>query len=134
MNSRQTVVEHEPNAFPLQPRGAVEQSRPESRVAQYEGTASGPTKLPQSQIANKKFVFSGILRHITRPKAELIVRENGGDVLKSVTSNTDFLVIGPHLKNGKPITMGNEYQKAASSSRRTVILTEEEFLKMIVPF
>ena len=89
---------------------------------------------PQSQLANKNFVFSGILQLISRPQAELIIRENGGNVLKTVTGNTDFLVIGSQLQNGKPVTMGSAYKKAASLSRSPIIVTEEEFLKMIVPF
>lgn len=89
---------------------------------------------PQVRIAKRSFVFTGILERITRPKAERIVLENGGIVRKAVTSNTDYLVVGSRMKNGKPVTEGSEYKKARSSSRQTVIVTENEFLKMIVPF
>jgi ATP-dependent DNA helicase PIF1 len=113
----------------------VEQVRPPPRVALNEGVATGPTtKSPQSRIANKNFVFSGMLQLINRPQAEVVVRENGGNVLKTVTSNTDFLVIGHQLQNGKPVAMGSAYKKATTLARRIQIITEDEFLKMIVPF
>jgi ATP-dependent DNA helicase PIF1 len=82
---------------------------------------------------NQTFVFAGILKLLKRPEAEQIVVDNGGKVRKTVTSATDFLVVGSHLKNGNPITTGSEYKKAASSSSIR-ILTEVEFLKLVVPF
>jgi NAD-dependent DNA ligase len=84
-------------------------------------------------LNNRTFFFSVILQLKTRPQAEKMVIDNGGQVRKSVSSTTDFLLVGPHLKNGKPSSMGSEYKKAESSSR-TQILSEDEFLKLIVPF
>ena len=62
-----------------------------------------------------------------------MVVENGGLVRKTVSATTDYLIVGHHLKNGKPVTTGQEYIKAASSAR-TQIVTEDDFLKLIVPF
>ena len=147
---RQSPIIHDEGVVPLKPKtntqqkatssmpkaqAPAEQARPPPRVSQDKAVANaGPTMSPQSQLANKNFVFSGILQLISRPQAELIIRENGGNVLKTVTGNTDFLVIGSQLQNGKPVTMGSAYKKAASLSRSPIIVTEEEFLKMIVPF
>jgi len=134
--SRVQIVE--PKQPPIRQQGPVISSK---RIQSEAGMPIGeidtrrPTGIsPQSRICDKTFVFSGILSLITRPKAEIIVKENGGLVSKTVTRNTDFLVVGPRLKNGEPSTKGKEYEKAANSNQRTTILTEEEFLKMIVPF
>ena len=86
-----------------------------------------------TKFQNRTFVFSGILQHLTRLEAENMVVENGGQVRKTVSGTTDYLVIGHHLKNGKPVTTGQQYIKADNSAR-TQIVTEEDFLKLILPF
>jgi ATP-dependent DNA helicase PIF1 len=95
---------------------------------------SAPVRAPSSAAAaqGRTFVFSGVLRFLNREKAETLVRKHGGLVRKSVSGNTDILVLGRTLKNGKSVTEGAEYKKAASlTTERIRMITEEDFLEMI---
>jgi len=55
-------------------------------------TEEGP-KGPQP-LANTTFVFTGGLSHMTRPQAEALVRQLGGQASSSVSRQTDYVVVG----------------------------------------
>ncbi|MBQ9434121.1 MAG: NAD-dependent DNA ligase LigA [Synergistaceae bacterium] len=71
----------------------------------------------------KSFVFTGGLASMTRTEAGKRVKALGGRVMTSVSSKTDYVVLG-----GKP---GAKLKKAEELGIK--ILTEEEFLSMINP-
>lgn len=73
------------------------------------------------KLEGKKFVFTGELKLITRSQAGAGVKKMGGDVVLSVSKNTDFVVVG-----GSP---GSKYTKALSLGIK--ILTEEQFSSLI---
>ncbi|MCF8079876.1 MAG: NAD-dependent DNA ligase LigA [Desulfobacterales bacterium] len=79
---------------------------------------SGPKKQP---LSGKTFVFTGSLSDYTRSEAESLVEELGGRATSSVSSQTDYLVVGenPGSKLGDAEEEGVE------------ILDEGEFKKMI---
>jgi ATP-dependent DNA helicase PIF1 len=134
MDSQRPTVDKERYPRTRQSQMSVKQGQPETRLTQGENVAAGYTMSPQFRFLNQNVAFLGTLQHITRLEAEKLVRDNGGNVLQTVTSSTDFLVLGSVLENGKPNTMENDDQKLVSSGRPTSVLTEEEFLKVIVPF
>ena len=78
--------------------------------------AGGRTQI----LAGKKFVFTGELTELTRNQAAAIVKRLGGDVVGSVSANTDFVVAGENP--------GSKYDKAAALGVK--ILTGKEFQEM----
>lgn len=58
------------------------------------------------KFGGKKFVFTGELPGLSRVDAQAMVKKQGGQVVESVSTKTDFVVVGD-----KP---GSKYQKAVS--------------------
>ncbi len=73
-----------------------------------------------SKLSQKKFVFTGELESLTRSKAGEIVKKLGGDVVSSVSKNTDYVVIGA--------SPGSKYQKAKELG--VTILNEKQFQEL----
>ena len=69
----------------------------------------------------EKFVFTGALDNYTRSEASSLVREAGGRVTSSVSSKTDYLVIGSNP--------GSKYDKAQDLG--VTILDEGEFEELL---
>jgi len=67
------------------------------------------------------FVFTGGLGTLTRDAAKEKIRELGGEVSESVSSKTDFVVVGKDL--------GSKFKKAEKLGIKT--LREKEFLKVL---
>jgi DNA ligase (NAD+) len=73
------------------------------------------------QLAGKKFVVTGTLEGLSRDEAHARIREGGGEVVSSVSSATDFVVVGENP--------GSKADKAVALGVRT--LTEAEFMAML---
>lgn len=84
-------------------------------------TSSGSRSSGSSEVAGKKFVLTGSLESMSRDDASARIRAAGGDVVASVSRNTDYVVVGENP--------GSKYDKA--QKLKIAILTEEEFLKLI---
>lgn len=79
-------------------------------------------KSPQSdKLAGKKFVFTGELESMSRDEAGEMVKDQGGQVVSSVSSATDYVVVGDNP--------GSKYNKAIQLN--VTILNEGEFKKLI---
>ena len=72
-------------------------------------------------LAGKTFVLTGTLNSITRLDAKGRIRELGGDISESVSSKTDYVVVG-----SEP---GSKAEKAKKLGVK--ILNEAEFLKLV---
>lgn len=72
-------------------------------------------------VTNRSFVFTGALDRMTRDEAAALVRSLGGKTTSSVSSNTDYVVVG-----SEP---GSKYQKAVRLGVR--VLNEKEFLDLV---
>lgn len=72
-------------------------------------------------VKDKIFVFTGGLTGLSRDEAADLVRQKGGKVASSVSTNTDFVVVGDEP--------GSKYQKALQLGIK--ILNEQEFLELI---
>ncbi|MEA3490061.1 MAG: NAD-dependent DNA ligase LigA [Candidatus Omnitrophota bacterium] len=78
------------------------------------GTAKDGAK---EKFAGMKIIFTGMLQSMTRSEAGKRVESEGGEVVSSVSSNTDLVVVGE-----KP---GSKLEKARKKGIK--IITEEEF-------
>ncbi len=72
-------------------------------------------------LDGKKFVFTGALNKYTRDQASEYVRMFGGRITSSISSVTDFLVVGENP--------GSKLENAKQEN--TTIINESEFLKML---
>lgn len=73
------------------------------------------------KLESKKFVLTGTLSSMSREKAKEKIRMLGGDVIETVSKNTDFVVTGDDP--------GSKYEKAKKIGIK--IINEQEFLKML---
>jgi DNA ligase (NAD+) len=73
------------------------------------------------RLAGKKFVFTGEMETFSRDEAGQKVKALGAEVISSVSSSTDYVVVGD-----KP---GSKYAKALQL--KVTILNEEDFKKLI---
>ena len=71
------------------------------------------------------FVFSGILDDMNREESIDYVKILGGRVTTSVSSKTDYLVVGERLENDKHYTEGSKY-RAATEKGVAVVKGEQE--------
>ncbi len=69
----------------------------------------------------KTIVFTGEMEKLSRPEAERMVREFGGNATGSVSAKTDFVVAGKEP--------GSKFDKAQKLGVK--ILTEKQFLKLL---
>lgn len=74
-----------------------------------------------AKLKGKTFVFTGSLKTITRDEAKKKIRFLGGDISDSVSSKTDYLVLGENP--------GSKMEKARKFNVKTV--EEQEFLEII---
>ncbi len=72
-------------------------------------------------LKGKKFVFTGSLQKITRPKASDLIKEKGGIVATTVTKDTNYVVVGENP--------GSKFEKAKKLG--TNIINEEDFKKLL---
>jgi len=80
-----------------------------------------PPQKTGKKLKGKIFVFTGTLSAMSRPQAEQIIRELGGDPAGSVSKNASYVVAGD-----------NPGSKLADAQKLGVkILNEQEFLKLI---
>jgi DNA ligase (NAD+) len=80
-----------------------------------EVVADGP-------LTGKTFVFTGTLETMSRPDAEALVRKLGGKAAGSVSSKTDYVVVGPGA--------GSKLEKA---QKLKLNIVDEEQFKALLP-
>ena len=78
-------------------------------------------KAASGKLSGKTFVLTGTLQTMTRDEAKQKVRELSGDISESVSSKTDYVVVG--------LEPGSKYETAKKLGVKTI--SEKEFLKLI---
>lgn len=73
------------------------------------------------RLAGKKFVFTGELEKMSRDEAGELVKKLGGEIVSSVSKNTDYVVAGANP--------GSKYTKAQNLG--VTILDEKQFKELI---
>lgn len=85
-------------------------------------TIEKPAKKVGSQkLRGKTFVFTGTLASLGREEAQELVRGQGGEIARSVSKKTSYIVSGE--------SSGSKLDKARSLN--VPVLTEQEFLRLI---
>jgi NAD-dependent DNA ligase len=96
-----------------------------------------PYDLPQPEIviAKRSFCFTGKFEYGSRENCENSVKERGGIIIKTVSSNLDYLVVGtqgsPNWKRGK---YGRKIESAILLRREhgnPAIVSEEHWIKYL---
>jgi len=77
--------------------------------------------ISNKRLFGKTFVLTGGLESMSRDEAKAKIRELGGDVSESVSSKTDYVVVG--------LEPGSKADKAKELGVKTI--SEQEFLKLI---
>lgn len=80
----------------------------------------GPRREDREGVTGKSFVFTGTLERLTRDEAMSLVTSLGGKAVSSVSSRTDYVVVG-----AEP---GSKYEKALHLGVK--VLTESEFMEL----
>ena len=75
-----------------------------------------------SKLQNLNFVISGVFNLHSREEYKLMIEQNGGRMLSSVSSNVNYLLAGNNMGPSK-------LEKA--NKLGVNIISEDEFLKMI---
>ncbi|MEK7494164.1 MAG: BRCT domain-containing protein, partial [Patescibacteria group bacterium] len=82
---------------------------------------SPKVKKTAQKFTGKSFVLTGELETMTRDEAKEAIRARGGNVISSVSKNTDYVVAGAHP--------GSKYDTA--EKLEVVIIDEKAFRKML---
>ena len=82
--------------------------------------AEARAKVSQA-LEGKTFVLTGALSSITRDEAKRRIRDRGGDISESVSSKTNYVVVGEEP--------GSKFERARELGVKTI--TEKEFLKLL---
>jgi len=80
------------------------------------------TQAQSDRLAGKSIVISGVFQHHSRDEYKLIIEQNGGKNVSSISSKTSFILAGDNMGPAKL----EKAQKLGIG-----IVTEEEFLKML---
>ena len=81
-------------------------------------------KKTSSLLSNKSFVISGVFKNYSRDALKSFIETNGGTIVSSVSSKTNFLVAGDKMGPSKKI-------KATEFGVK--IISEFELQEMIFP-
>ncbi len=82
---------------------------------------AGKKGIGKGPLEGLQFVLTGTLEHYTREEAKKVIERLGGRVSNSVSTKTDYLVLGRDA--------GQKFQKAKELDIK--IIEEEEFIKML---
>ena len=80
-------------------------------------------KTIDGKFSNKKIMFTGGFKNMSRSEAKSVAENNGGKVLGSITKNLDILVVG----DSKPTKKKIEQAKALNIK----IVLEKEWYKIL---
>lgn len=97
---------------------------------------SGDVDIEESELVKDRFFcFTGEMQYCKRDDAKKIVIESGGQTTDSVTSKTNYLVIGKKEyinEDGKPSSKVQKAMKLRAENKPISIISEEEFLQMVI--
>ncbi len=72
-------------------------------------------------FSGKKFVLTGTLQGLTRDQASAIIEQNGGEVVSSVSKNTDYVLAGDNA--------GSKLDKAQALG--VTVISQDDFEKLL---
>ena len=92
-----------------------------SLLSLVEIKAVTQTIIYDSPLSNKKILFTGTLKSMTRGEAEALSKKYNAKIVSSISSQTDYLIAGADA--------GSKLAKANSLSIK--VLSEEEWLRLV---
>lgn len=93
------------------------------RMLEAGVTPAAEQKKVGGRFTGKSFVFTGALSRFTRDEARILVENEGGHAVGSVSKKTDYVVAGEEA--------GSKLAKARELG--VTVLTEDEFLELVKP-
>ena len=89
--------------------------------------------VPSECLTNIKFVLTGIQPNLPRDEMEDFIKILGGRVTKAVSGQTNYLICGKELEDGRDVTEGSKYKKAKElgEDKITILHGEDEFYGVI---
>ena len=75
------------------------------------------------KFSNKKIMFTGGFKNMSRSEAKSIAEDNGGKVLGSMSKKLDFLIVGDSKPTKKKIDQAKEL--------KIIIINEKEWNKIL---
>ncbi|KYK20362.1 DNA ligase (NAD(+)) LigA [Thermoplasmatales archaeon SG8-52-4] len=85
------------------------------------GVKTKSVKKDNLPLDRKKFIFTGSLTRLTRPKASDLIKQKGGIIASSISKDIDYVVVGD-----KP---GSKFDNAKKMNLK--IINEDEFLSLV---
>ena len=67
------------------------------------------SKVINGSLIGLKFVITGVFRSMHRSELEEFIKTNKGRIQSGVSRNTDFVVTGEMLEDGREVTQGKKY-------------------------
>ena len=80
-------------------------------------------KNKDGKFSNKKLMFTGGFRNMSRSEAKSIAENNGGKVLGSMSKKLDILIVGDSKPTKKKVDQAKEF--------KIKIITEKEWNKIL---
>uniref|UniRef100_A0A7S4SUN7 Replication factor C subunit 1 n=1 Tax=Alexandrium monilatum TaxID=311494 RepID=A0A7S4SUN7_9DINO len=125
------------SGLPARPGGTPSPVAPKAKAG-----ASPPTGLPKGNdgkpglpLDGVVMAFTGEMDSLTRQDAEEKAKAAGAKVMGSVSGNTQYLVLGSHLDDGRDVKETSKYRKYLELKEKgkkcPQIVDEEQFLKML---
>lgn len=71
--------------------------------------ADDPTKKVNGTLMGLNFVITGIFNNLSRVEMEDLVRRNKGKIQSSLSRNTNYLVYGESLEDGRKASEGKKF-------------------------
>ena len=81
-------------------------------------------EMGRGPLCGLSYACSGVFENITREKLEYFIKMNDGKLASSVSTKTNYLIIGKILDDNRPVTESGKYKTRISSldakQRRTL--------------
>ncbi|UKJ88739.2 hypothetical protein MACJ_001984 [Theileria orientalis] len=111
--------------------GEVKKGKPRTKKQQ---SMDADTVDDSNLVSGRKFVFTGELS-MDRDEATYKVKRLGGIVVSAVSGQTDYLVYGDKLEDGRDYTTGTKYKKAKELNKNKglniQLINEEQFINLL---
>ena len=90
--------------------------------------AEGTATIVSAALGGKKIVVTGVMES-GREQVEVLVKSHGGKLVGSISGQTDYLIAGAVLEDGRLVKESNKYKQA--QEKAVPIISEKQFFSLI---